>query len=95
MLVVVGFQSDVNTKEHPHRSKAGFRGGAKRPARIRVGDSRVGKHGVAKMKSIFWWVSGFCAAAASFLIVVPKQNPPIELLAHRLEDAWADHHTVV
>jgi hypothetical protein len=46
------------------------------------------------MKSIFWWVSGFCAAAASFLIIVPKQNPPIELLAHRLEDAWADHHTV-
>jgi hypothetical protein len=27
----------------------------------------------------------FCAPA----------NPPIELLAHRLEDAWADHHTIV
>jgi hypothetical protein len=45
-------------------------------------------------KSI-WWLTGFCAAAAGFLIFAPKRTLPIELLAHRLEDAWADNHTIV
>ena len=46
------------------------------------------------MKSVLWMVGGFCAAAACFLVWGPKQSQPVELLAHRLEDAWADHHTV-
>jgi hypothetical protein len=48
-----------------------------------------------KLKNLFWWITGFCAAAAGFLIFATKRTPPIALLAHRLEDAWADHHTVV
>jgi hypothetical protein len=47
-----------------------------------------------KLNNLFWWITGFCAAIG-FLIFAPKRTPPIALLAHRLEDAWADHHTVV
>ena len=52
------------------------------------------------MKNFVWMIGGFCAAAAGFLVwnSVRTQgltaNPPVEELAHRLEDAWADHHTV-
>jgi hypothetical protein len=46
------------------------------------------------MKNIFWLVGGFCAAAAGFLVLGSKRTPPVELLAHRLEEAWADHNTV-
>jgi hypothetical protein len=48
-----------------------------------------------QIENLFWWLTGFCAAAAGFLIFAPQRTPPIELLAHRLEDAWADHHTIV
>jgi hypothetical protein len=47
------------------------------------------------MKTVIWGIVGFCAAAAGLLVILPRRNPPIELLAHRLEDAWADHHTIV
>jgi hypothetical protein len=47
------------------------------------------------MKNFIWAVGGFCAAAAGFLVWGPKRNPPVDVLAHKLEDAWADHHTVV
>jgi hypothetical protein len=47
------------------------------------------------MKNIFWLIGGFCAAAVGFLVCGPKRTQPVELLAHRLEEAWADHHTVV
>jgi hypothetical protein len=47
------------------------------------------------MKNILWTIGGFCAAATGFLVWKSKPNPPVELLAHRLEQAWADHHTVV
>jgi hypothetical protein len=47
------------------------------------------------MKNILWMVGGFCAAAAGFLVWDSKRTPPVELLAHRLEEAWADHHTIV
>jgi len=46
------------------------------------------------MKNILWTIGGFCAAATGFLVWRCKRNPPVELLAHRLEQAWADHHTV-
>jgi hypothetical protein len=47
------------------------------------------------MKNILWLVGGFCAAAVGFLVWGPKRTQPVELLAHRLEEAWADHRTVV
>jgi hypothetical protein len=47
------------------------------------------------MKNILWMVSGICAAAAGFLVWSPNRTQPVELLAHRLKDAWVDHHTVV
>jgi hypothetical protein len=47
------------------------------------------------MKNIFWLVGGFCAAATGFLVLGPKRTQPIDLLAHRLKEAWADHHTIV
>ncbi len=47
------------------------------------------------MKKVFWMVGGMCAAAAGFLVWNSRRVQPVEELAHRLEDAWADHHTVV
>ena len=47
------------------------------------------------MKKIFWLVGGLCAAAAGFLVCDAKRVQPVEELAHRLEEAWADHHTQV
>jgi hypothetical protein len=47
------------------------------------------------MKSVLWIMGGFCAAAAGFLVLGSNRTQPVELLAHRLEEAWADHHTVV
>jgi hypothetical protein len=40
-------------------------------------------------------MSGFSAAAVGFLVWGSRRTPPVELLAHRLETAWADHRTVV
>jgi hypothetical protein len=47
------------------------------------------------MKSVIWMVGGVCAAVAGFLVWGPKRVLPVQELAHRLEDAWADQHTVV
>jgi hypothetical protein len=47
------------------------------------------------MKNLFWVVSGLCAAAAGFLVLGSKRIKPVDELAHRLEDAWADNHTIV
>ena len=47
------------------------------------------------MKKAFLIAGGFCAAAAGFLMWSKQQRAPVEELAHRLETAWADHHTVV
>jgi hypothetical protein len=47
------------------------------------------------MKNVLWTIAGFCAAAAGLLVWSPKRTQPVELLAHRLEEARADHHTVV
>ncbi len=47
------------------------------------------------MKSLMWLVGGLCAAAAGFLVWGPKRVAPVQELAHRLEEAWADHHTTV
>jgi hypothetical protein len=47
------------------------------------------------MAKFLWTICGFCAASLGFLAWSRKRTPPVELLAHRLEEAWADHHTVV
>ena len=47
------------------------------------------------MKRFFWTLGGLCAAAAGLLVWGIKSTPNVEVLAHKLEDAWADHHTVV
>jgi hypothetical protein len=47
------------------------------------------------MAKFLWTICGFCAATLGFLTWSRKRTPPVELLAHRLEEAWADHHTVV
>jgi hypothetical protein len=47
------------------------------------------------MKNVLWMVGSFCAAAAGFLVWNCKRTTTVELLAHRLEKAWADHRTVV
>jgi len=55
----------------------------------------TGKGGQVIMKNIFWMVGGLCAAAVGFLVMGRNRTQPVEVLAHRLEEAWADHHTVV
>jgi len=47
------------------------------------------------MKRFVWMVGGLCFAAAGLIVWAPKRTQPVEELAHRLEDAWADHHTKV
>jgi hypothetical protein len=47
------------------------------------------------MRNVLWMVGGICAAAAGFLVLNRNRTQPVELLAHRLQEAWADHHTVV
>jgi hypothetical protein len=46
------------------------------------------------MKNFVYLVGGMCAAAAGFLVLGGRRREPVEQLAHRLEEAWADHHTV-
>jgi hypothetical protein len=55
--------------------------------------SRIGR--IRNMKSIVWMVGGACAAVAGFLVWGPKRVKPVQELAHRLEEAWADHNTTV
>ncbi len=47
------------------------------------------------MSKFLLMVGGICAAAACFLVLGPNRAPRVDKLAHQLEDAWADHHTVV
>jgi len=47
------------------------------------------------MAKVIFTVCGFCAATLGFFAWSRNRKPPVELLAHRLEEAWADHHTVV
>jgi hypothetical protein len=52
------------------------------------------------MKKALWWVGGFCAAAAGFLVLGARRVPPVETLAREIdemevEETWKDTHTVV
>jgi hypothetical protein len=46
------------------------------------------------MKSVLWTLGGICAAAVGF-IALSRRNQAVPELAHKLEVAWADHHTTV
>jgi hypothetical protein len=53
------------------------------------------------MKSTILLLAGVSIGLASLLLSVrrkgrlnPRAVPPVDELAHRLQDAWADHHTV-
>ncbi|HEX4155647.1 MAG TPA: hypothetical protein VHY48_08545 [Acidobacteriaceae bacterium] len=46
------------------------------------------------MKSLLWLMGGLCAAAAGVMIWNRGRGEPVKELAHRLESAWSDHHTV-
>ena len=49
------------------------------------------------MRNLLLLVGGIGLAAAYFVARKQQQalvNEPVEVLAHRLQDAWADHHTV-
>jgi hypothetical protein len=49
------------------------------------------------MKSLLYFVGGVGLFAAFMAWKVKQgevQAQPVEELAHRLQDAWADHHTV-
>jgi hypothetical protein len=47
------------------------------------------------MKNFFWVAGGLCAAAVGFIMIGARRVQPVDILAHQLEDAWKDHHTVV
>ncbi|HXC95948.1 MAG TPA: hypothetical protein VNU92_09610 [Edaphobacter sp.] len=47
------------------------------------------------MKKLLWIMTGFFAAGIGFVLWSPPRTPSVQFLAHRLEDAWADHHTIV
>ncbi len=48
------------------------------------------------MKNLMWYIAAVSATAAYVLVknAQSRRPTPVEELAHRLEDAWADHHTV-
>jgi hypothetical protein len=46
------------------------------------------------LKQALLTISGLCAAATGLLIWYAMRTPPVNELAHQLENAWADHHTV-
>jgi len=46
------------------------------------------------MKKFLFLLGGVCAATAGFLVFGAKRVQPVEDLAHQLETAWSDHHTV-
>ena len=47
------------------------------------------------MKAFLWMAGAVCAAMAGLMIWNRQRNGDVEDMAHRLEAAWADHHTVV
>ena len=51
------------------------------------------------MKSFLFLIAGITGTIAYMLVkqrspVAAAVAPPVEDLAHKLQDAWADHHTV-
>ena len=85
---------------HPTKEplQAGARADAGRLGRKLVGFRKIGEEDA--MKKALWWVGGFCAAAAGFLVLGARRVPPVEALARasderEIEEAWKENHTVV
>ena len=51
------------------------------------------------MKTFLYLVAGVSAALAYVIVSTNRKAlaaaQPVDVLAHKLQDAWADHHTVV
>ena len=51
------------------------------------------------MKNLPYLIAGIAASFAGYLVLnrksALKMQQPVDELAHKLQDAWADHHTVV
>ncbi len=47
------------------------------------------------MKNFLWVSTALCAAAVGIILWGDKRTAPMQELAHRLEEAWADNRTVV
>ena len=50
------------------------------------------------MSKLLWLIAGLSAGAAYVLLTKSQASrpaAPVDELAHKLQDAWADHHTVV
>jgi hypothetical protein len=65
------------------------------PACIQGSKNRSNSRENIGMKHFIWTVGGICAAAAGLLVWGSRKTPRVEELAHQLDQAWADHHTVV
>jgi hypothetical protein len=60
------------------------------------------QRGIYSMKKVIFTLGGLCAAAAGFFVwnalrtesLTNAKPVPVDQLAHRLEEAWADHHTL-
>ncbi|WP_263374339.1 hypothetical protein [Granulicella aggregans] len=46
------------------------------------------------MKKAIFLIGGICGVAAGVVVALVRQPKPVKLLAHQLEEAWADYHTV-
>jgi heme/copper-type cytochrome/quinol oxidase subunit 4 len=58
-----------------------------------LGHSRY--EGDVKMIRTTYLLGGMLTAMAVWLVYRGQQPREVEVLAHRLEEAWADHHTRV
>ena len=58
------------------------------------GHKSTKEQGGRLMKTVIWTLGGICAAMAGILVLRRRNQQPVTELAHKLEVAWADHHTV-
>ncbi|HWZ51761.1 MAG TPA: hypothetical protein VNW54_09880 [Granulicella sp.] len=47
------------------------------------------------MKKALWWVGGFCAAAAGFLVLGARRVGPVEELTPEVEETPSEQPTAV
>jgi hypothetical protein len=58
-------------------------------------DGASGEEQERIMKTMIWTIGGICAAVAGAIVLSRRGQQPVVEMAHKLEEAWADHHTVV
>jgi hypothetical protein len=47
------------------------------------------------MKGFLWMTGGLSAAVLGLIVWDSRRLCPVQELAHRLELAWSNHHTIV